>query len=117
MTTRRALRWMAAGLTTAALAGCSGVTSTLRYGVDGQPEYFVDCSGKRLARCYDQALETCPQGYFLVKESQMPEGNTSGSIWGRMFHLGASANNTEVKFQNYVVVRCKAPPAPAVAPR
>jgi hypothetical protein len=47
----------------------------------------------------------------------MPEGNTSGSIWGRMFHLGASANNTEVKFQNYVVVRCKAPPAPAVAPR
>jgi hypothetical protein len=34
-----------------------------------------------------------------------------------MFHLGASANNTEVKFQNHVVVRCKAPPAPAMAPR
>ena len=116
MRIRHALSGMAAGLAAAVLAGCAGVTTTLRYGTDGQPESFIDCSGQPLARCYDTALETCPLGYVLVKESQTPAGTAGGSIWGYLSHIGGSTNTTEVRFQNHVV-RCKAPPPAIAAPR
>ena len=110
-----ALGGTAACLIVTVLAGCSSVTTTLRYGSDGQPEYFIDCSGKPLGRCYEAALDTCPLGYYLVKEGQTPAGATGGSIWGNLIRLGAATNSTDVKFQNHVVVRCKAaaPAAPA----
>jgi hypothetical protein len=87
----------------------------LWYGTDGQPEFLIDCSGKPLARCHDKALDICPQGYFLVRESQTPGGTKSGSIFGHLPYVGASGNDTDVKFQNHVVVRCRA--ASAAVPR
>ena len=93
-------------------AGC-GTTSALRYGADGQPEYFVECSKKPMADCYKQALRLCPQGYFLVSESQTPGGTKSGSIFGGAKGVGGAASNTEVTWKNQLVVRCK--PAPAAA--
>jgi hypothetical protein len=95
-----------------AAAGC-GTTSALRYGADGQPEYFVDCSKEPMAKCYKQALRLCPQGYFLVTESQTPGGTKAGSVFGHMSHVGAETNSTEVTWKNQLVVRCK--PAPAAA--
>jgi hypothetical protein len=101
----------AAGLLGA--AGC-GTTYALRYGADGQPEYFVECSKRPMADCYRQALRLCPQGYFLVSESQTPGGTKSGSIFGGGKNVGGSAGSSEVTWKNQLVARCKpAAPAPA----
>jgi hypothetical protein len=89
------------------LAGCSGVTTTLRYGADGQPETFIDCSNKPMARCYKKALVVCPQGYFLVEKSETPGGNNSGGIFGHTHGVGAQMDSTTIKFKNELVVRCK----------
>ncbi|MCX5795549.1 MAG: hypothetical protein NTY77_08665 [Elusimicrobia bacterium] len=94
-----------------AAAGCSGVNSTLRYGADGQPEFFVECTGQPMSSCYRKALELCPQGYFLVENSQTPGGTKSGGLFGRTQHVGAETGNTMVVWKNQVAVRCK--PAPA----
>jgi hypothetical protein len=103
--------FFAAGLPAA--AGC-GTTSALRYGADGQPEYFIECSKKPMADCYKKALSLCPQGYFLVSESQTPGGTKSGSIFGGGKHVGGQTGSSEVTWKNQLVVRCKpAPDAPA----
>ena len=98
-------------------AGCSGVSSILRYGADGQPEYFVDCSGRPMTSCYSRALNHCPQGYFLVKDEQVPDGSKSGTIWGQYKAVGGAANNVQTNWKNQVVIRCKESVAAAAAPR
>lgn len=90
-----------------AAAGCSSVNSTLRYGADGQAEFFIECSGQPMASCYRKALELCPQGYFLVTESQSPGGTKSGGVFGHTQHVGAQTGNTTVVWKNQLVVRCK----------
>jgi hypothetical protein len=90
-----------------AFSACSAVSSTLRYGADGQPEFFIDCSGTAMTKCYDRALELCPQGYFLEKDSQVPGGAHEGGVSGRTKHLGAQARDTSITWKNQVVVRCK----------
>ncbi|MBI5239850.1 MAG: hypothetical protein HY926_05220 [Elusimicrobia bacterium] len=110
------------GLTTLAFVtallgavGC-GANATLRYGRDGQPEYFIECSKKPMASCYEAALKQCPQGYFLVEESQTPGGTKSGSIFGGGKNVGGQAGSSEITWKNQLVVRCKpagAAPAPA----
>jgi hypothetical protein len=97
-----------------ALAGCSGVSSTLRYGADGQAEYFIDCSGKPMTRCYERALELCPQGYFLTKESEVAAGTKGGGVFGRTKHVGAESHDAQTTFKNEIAVRCK--PGGAQAP-
>ena len=103
------------GFTMTALSGCSGVNSSLRYGADGQPEHFIECTGVPMSRCYSRALSSCPQGYFLVNESQIPTGAKSGSVWGRYKAVGGQAGSQETTWKNQLVVRCKpgAEPAPA----
>ena len=96
-------------------AGC-GANVALRYGRDGQPEYFIDCSKKPMTDCYAAALTRCPQGYFLVEESQTPGGTKSGSIFGGAKGVGGAATSSEVTWKNQLVVRCKpAASAPASA--
>jgi hypothetical protein len=97
------------------LAACSGVNSTLRYGRSGEPEYFIECNEVPMARCYDKALALCPQGYFLIEESQKPTGSRSGTVWGRVTHVGAAAHGTEIGWKNQVVVHCKDVPVAASA--
>ncbi|MBI5208695.1 MAG: hypothetical protein HY927_01830 [Elusimicrobia bacterium] len=96
--------WGAALLSAAA---CSGVRSSLRYGPDGQREYFVECTDLPLTYCYDRALKLCPGGYFLVKEEQIPQGAKSGSAFAQWTHIGGTSNKTTTSFMNHVVVRCK----------
>lgn len=100
-------------LSAASLAGCGGAHSTLRFGRDGEPERFIDCSGAPMSRCYERALADCPQGYRLVEESQTPAGNKNGSIFGGVKHVGGTSSNSEVTFKNQIVIRCKEAPAPA----
>lgn len=112
------MRRMSAAVFAAGLLGAAGcgANATLRYGRDGQPEYFIECSRKPMAVCYEAALKRCPQGYFLVEESQTPGGTKSGSIFGGAKNVGASAGSSEITWKNQLVVRCKpaaAAPAPA----
>lgn len=99
-----------AGAALLGAAGCSGVTSSLRYGTDGQPEFFIECSNRPMADCYEKALALCPAGYFLVGESQTPHGSKSGSLFGSAKHVGGAAANTQVTFKNQLIVRCKPRP-------
>jgi hypothetical protein len=98
------LIWAALAL---GLAGCTGVTSTLRYSADGQAEFFIDCSGKPMTRCYDRALELCPQGYFLTKDSEVAAGHKSGTLFGGTKHVGGASQDTTIVFKNEIAVRCK----------
>lgn len=98
-----------------ALGGCSGANSSVRYGPDGQQEYFVDCSGKPMTRCYGRALQLCPQGYFLVQDSQVPGGSHSGGIFGHTKHVSGESRDTEITWKNQLIVRCK-PAAAAAGP-
>ncbi|MDD5657200.1 MAG: hypothetical protein PHF00_08090 [Elusimicrobia bacterium] len=110
---KRLVLLFAAGAGALGAAGCAGVSSILRYGADGQAEYFVDCSGRGMTSCYARALRHCPQGYFLVKDKQVADGSKSGSFWGSYKAVGGAANNTRTNWKNQVVVRCKAPGAEA----
>ena len=94
------------GATLLAAAGC-GANVALRYGRDGQPEYFIECSKQPMTNCYKAALDRCPQGYFLVEESQTPGGTKAGSVFGHVPHVGAETSSTEVTWKNQLVVRCK----------
>jgi hypothetical protein len=89
------------------LSACSGVSVTLRYGTDGEPEYFIECTDQPMSSCYRKALRACPGGYYLVKEEQIPQGAKSGSAFGSWTHIGGSASKTTTSFINRVVVRCK----------
>ncbi|MFA6317016.1 MAG: hypothetical protein WC943_06320 [Elusimicrobiota bacterium] len=96
------------------LAGCTGTTSTLRYGTDGEPEHFIECIDQPMSSCYRRAMRACPAGYVLVKEESIPAGAKSGSAFGSWTHVGGSSSKMTTSFINRVVVRCKddAPPPP-----
>ena len=104
-------------LAAALAAGCGGAHSTLRYGHDGQPERFIECSGQPMSRCYDQALADCPQGYYLVEDSQVSGGTKGGAMFGKVKHIGASAHSTEITWKNQLVIRCKPGPAADARPQ
>ncbi len=89
-----------------ALAGC-GANAVLRYGPDGEPEYFIDCSNKPLGDCYKKALRVCPQGYFLIQAKETPQGSKTGSVFGRWKSVGGAKADQEIKWKNHLVVRCK----------
>ncbi len=88
------------------LAGC-GANAVLRYGPDGEPEYFIECSNKPMSDCYKKALRVCPQGYFLVAAKETPQGTKTGSVFGRWKSVGGTKGDSEIKWKNQVIVRCK----------
>lgn len=88
------------------LTAC-GATAVRRYGHDGEPEFFIDCSNKPMTLCYRKALSACPQGYYLVESKETPQGSKSGSVFGRLKRVGATKADNEIKWKNQLIVRCK----------
>ena len=86
--------------------GC-GAKAVMRYGADGEPEYWIDCSNKTMEPCYRKALKLCPHGYYLVQEKETPQGSKSGSVFGRWKSVGGQKADQEIKWKNNLVIRCK----------
>lgn len=79
------------------LAGCSNLVTPIKT-PDNKDGYLIKCDMGAMERCYNTAIETCPNGYVIINSV---DGKTTGA---GMYINGVFA---AARTPNQIAIQCK----------